>query len=169
METATEYLDQKAQFQAWDETQALGEASMRSLILHGKICPYCGGTPVLAESYGIYHGVDHGLVWICRPCQAWVGCHRDENHAPLGRLADARLRSAKTEAVQAFAPIWGKWSGVRKNARHLAYKWLAGHMGISVSRSYIAKFDVDQCREVVDICRTRNAQFDFDQFLERNT
>jgi len=166
MEVATEYQEAKTDFQAWDESQALGEASMKARILKGEICPYCGGTPVKVDSAEFYHGVDYGSVMACRPCQAWVGFHQRKGGAPLGRLADARLRDAKKKAHAAFDRIWGKWHKLRGNARWAGYQWLARHMNLPEVECHIGMFDLDQCRAVVEICFTPNAQFDFDQFLE---
>ncbi|MET5021564.1 zinc-finger-containing protein, partial [Burkholderia pseudomallei] len=41
---------------------------------------------------------DPGELWICPPCDAWIGVFpRRRRHVPLGRLANAELRHAKTE------------------------------------------------------------------------
>ena len=65
-------------------------------------CPYCDGViEFLSSSESIYHGRDYGPVYICKPCQAWVGCHRG-TIKPLGRLADKELRRAKIAAHDAF-------------------------------------------------------------------
>ena len=90
-------------------------------------------------------------MWICRPCRAWVGCHKG-TIKPLGRLADAELRGWKVRAHKAFDP---RWTGKEKKhaARKQAYAWLAGALGIKYADCHIGAFDVDQCRRVVEICQ----------------
>lgn len=119
-------------------------------------CPYCGdGSVFLESSKEIYHGQDYGPVWICRPCQAWVGCH--PNGAPLGRLADIHLRRAKQDAHSQFDVLWSykarKFSLNKQHARGKAYKWLAGELGIAIKDCHIGLFDIPTCNRVADICR----------------
>ncbi len=121
-------------------------------------CPYCGNPAVLIrDSSPIYHGRDYGPAWVCWKDEAWVGTHKDsKQHAPLGRLANAELRRAKISAHAAFDPLWqGKQrrdSCSKSAARHAAYKWLAGQMGIHVKDCHIGMMDVKQCNRVVEIC-----------------
>lgn len=74
------------------------------------VCPYCNRKAVLlmnsSELY--YNHINYGPVWICRPCDAWVGCHKNQSGSrivPKGRLANAELRKAKIEAHAAFVTI----------------------------------------------------------------
>ena len=41
----------------------------------GKVCPYCGRRTSLADSAEVYHGRSYGMMYICRPCGVYVGCH----------------------------------------------------------------------------------------------
>jgi hypothetical protein len=123
------------------------------------ICPYCSHAAVLlTDSSEVYHGRDFGPVWICRPCGAWVGTHKNSlAYAPLGRLANTELRAAKAAAHAVFDPLWrikmNRTPGCTKSAaRELAYSWLAGEMGIRRSSCHIGMMDIEQCRRVVDIC-----------------
>ena len=65
-------------------------------ILTGLICPYCGGETAYIDSCRVY-GRSYGMMYICRPCDAWVGVHKGTDKA-LGRLANKELREAKKEA-----------------------------------------------------------------------
>lgn len=119
------------------------------------ICPYCQQPALFIESSAEVYSRDYGPLWICRPCQAWVGTHkndgnpeRDKNR-PLGRLANAELRAAKIKAHDAFDPLWQR--GVMQ--RPAAYKWLAREMGIDRNQCHIGLFDVGQCLKLVEICR----------------
>ncbi len=112
------------------------------------ICPYCDKPSQLVPSTEVYgQGRDFGGIWLCRPCDAWVGCHKG-SFRPKGRLADRALRDAKIRAHAAFDPLWK--SG--EMARGDAYGWLADHMGLERRDCHIGMFDVDQCSRVVMIC-----------------
>lgn len=80
-------------------------------ILNGKKCPYCDGMPVYVDSSLVY-GRSYGMIYLCHPCNAWVGVHKGTNK-PLGRLANAELREAKKAAHEAFDKIWKSGSSSR--------------------------------------------------------
>lgn len=111
-------------------------------------CQYCGQDAVLTDSAAIYGGRSYGMVWLCAPCDAWVGVHRDSpTHAPLGVLANKELRLAKQAAHRAFDPIWK--GGPMKRGQ--AYKWLSEQMGLPRSKCHIGYFSVAQCHQVVGV------------------
>lgn len=113
-------------------------------------CDYCGRRAELVDSKVIY-GKDFGhKCYLCRPCLAYVGCHKGTDK-PLGRLANAELREWKKRAHEAFDPLWkyGRFRGYRD----AAYSWLAKRMGLPVEETHIGMFDIDQCKRVVSICR----------------
>ena len=121
-------------------------------------CPYCNGQAKLIDSKEIY-GKSYGMVWVCEPCDAWVGTHKgSKKHRPLGRLANAQLRHWKQLAHTKFDPLWiakMRRDKCRRNtARRLGYTWLAKQLGIEVKDCHIGMFDVDLCMRVVEICRT---------------
>lgn len=121
------------------------------------ICPYCADNAELVTGAEIYpHRNDlNGLrFWRCAPCSAYVGCHKEGNGygdgtRPLGRLANADLRRAKTRAHAAFDPIWK----TRRMSRRKAYSWLADKLEIPVQQMHIGEFDETLCLRVVEICR----------------
>lgn len=116
-------------------------------IIRARICPYCGGVPVLADSSEIYNGQSFGPVRLCRRCGAFVGCHEGTTE-PKGRLADKSLREAKKRAHEAFDPLWRSgWMG-----RQEAYDWLSVSLGIPRERTHIGMFDLDLCKRVVSLC-----------------
>ncbi|MEM6625294.1 MAG: zinc-finger-containing protein [Pseudomonadota bacterium] len=88
--------------------------------------------------------------YLCRPCDAYVGCH-PHTITPMGRLANASLRRAKLKAHQAFDPFW-RGGGV---SRREAYQWLADALGVSAANCHIGMFDEDMCRRVVVACHER--------------
>jgi len=120
-------------------------------------CPYCNQLAELQDSSVVY-SQSYGMIWICHPCQAWVGVHKDNReYKPLGRLANKELRSAKMEAHTYFDPLWKrkmvKDNVSKQKARSAGYKWLARQMGIPTSKCHIGMFDLQQCQLVVEICK----------------
>ncbi|APS35518.1 MULTISPECIES: zinc-finger-containing protein [Serratia] len=110
-------------------------------------CDYCGKPAALVRGFVIYpHRKDlaNGYYWSCDPCGAYVGCHRDSNAMPLGRLANAQLRAAKRLAHAAFDPLWKEFGMKRADA----YQWLAEQLGIPGAECHIGMFDIDMCRRV---------------------
>lgn len=116
------------------------------LIRNGKLCPYCWAWSVNVDSAEVYNGRSYGPIWLCRPCKAWVGCHKGTSKA-LGRLADAELRSWKIKFHDAFDPLWK--SG--ENSRSSLYAWLARKMGIPKEHCHGGMFDVEQCKRAISI------------------
>lgn len=127
------------------------------------ICDYCKKTSNLVTGEVIYpHRPDlYSLnFYICKPCNAYVGCHKGTIN-PLGRLANTELRNAKKEAHAAFDPIW-KARHERKSAvdptykksmaRGGRYKKLAELLGVEIKDCHIGMFDVDMCMKVIQIC-----------------
>lgn len=110
-------------------------------------CDYCGQKAFLTSSREVYGGRDFGPIYLCRPCNAWVGVHRG-TPVPLGRLADAELRKWKVRAHAAFDPTWrGK-----NRSRSKAYAWLANQLQIPASKCHIGMFDIETCKRVISIC-----------------
>lgn len=114
-------------------------------------CPYCNEPPVLVDGAEVYHGRSYGKIWLCRPCQAWVGVHKGTDQ-PLGRLANKELREWKIKAHAAFDP---RWKG--KSDRREAYGWLAEQLGIEREKAHIGMFDVETCKRVVELCSKESA------------
>lgn len=136
-------------------------AMREALVKAGKIatvkCPYCGRDAVLANGLTIYkHRPDLAELnfWLCKPCDAYVGCHPPTRYnkfssvEPLGRLANAQLRKAKSSAHKVFDPIWK----TGKKTRTEAYQWLAEQLDISLDECHIGMFDVDMCIRVQTVC-----------------
>lgn len=114
-------------------------------ILSGKKCPYCGRATALVDSTEIY-GRSYGPIYLCRSCDAYVGCHRGTTNAK-GRLANAELREWKKNAHYAFDAIWKD----RHMTRREAYAWLSAKMGLHVDYTHIGMFDVEECKRVVAV------------------
>lgn len=125
------------------------------------VCPYCGQQSKRITGAQLYRrrpDLADKIMYQCRPCDAWVGCHPD-TETPLGRLANAELRRAKMAAHAAFDPIWKAQIAAegcsKKKARNAAYGWLASALGIPRDDCHIGMMDVETCLRVVDVCRAR--------------
>ena len=114
-------------------------------IVTGQICPYCGRNTVLVDSVEVY-GRSYGMMYLCRPCRAYVGCHQGTTRA-LGRLANAELRAAKHQAHEVFDRLWKE----RVISRHEAYRLLAEELNINPDYAHIGMLDVEQCNDVIRI------------------
>ena len=118
-------------------------------------CPYCEEPAVFTDSAEVYGGRSYGMIYLCRPCQAWVGVHRG-TETPLGRLANKELRRAKVAAHAAFDPLWKRKiekEGCKKHvARGAAYRWLAEQLEIDFDDCHIGMFDVETRKRVVEVC-----------------
>lgn len=118
-------------------------------------CPYCGKRSVVATGAKVYPNrpdLSDGWYFACWPCRAWVGTH-ERSGKPLGRLANAELRSAKQRAHAVFDPLWKakmrRDKVSQKVARGAGYTWLADQLGIKPEDCHIGEFSVEQCEEVV--------------------
>lgn len=123
------------------------------------LCPYCGAVVLLKNASYVYHSKDSdkwGKVWVCSnfpKCDAYVGCHQG-TEIPLGRLANEKLRTLKSEAHRQFDPIWKSGLMSRKEA----YKWLATMLNIPTEDCHIGMFDVKMCQKVIALCRKQDNQ-----------
>lgn len=133
------------------------KALMDAKLIPSVVCPYCNSKAKLVGGAAVYpHRADlYDLkFWHCKPCDAYVGCHKPNRHnnfdptVPLGRLADGQLRKAKSAAHMTFDRIWKEGYKSRTDA----YAWLASKLEISVDACHIGMFDVDMCNKVQGAC-----------------
>ncbi len=120
------------------------------------VCEYCGNVAQLAQTGDVAYPYleDHGAVWICVPCQAWIGVRPgSRQHTPLGRLANAELREAKKRLHDALEPlVVGKMrrDGVNLfEARGKAIKWLASELNFTLSTPSIHALTREQCEQAI--------------------
>jgi hypothetical protein len=121
-------------------------------------CNYCGKLARLTNGAEIYRNrpdLNHLQFWLCSPCDAYVGCHKNSNAEPLGRLANKNLRAWKQRAHAAFDPLW-KSDGMK---RRDAYAWLAREMNLAITDCHIGMFDEVQCERVVQTVAIRGNDF----------
>jgi predicted RNA-binding Zn-ribbon protein involved in translation (DUF1610 family) len=128
------------------------------LLYAGFVCPYCGAKTEYIDSSFVY-GRSYGMIYICKPCDAYVGVHKGTDNA-LGRLANKELREAKKQAHYYFDQIaktglinkiWKQFIPNTGN-RNKAYLWLSKQMNIERELCHIGMFNVEQCQKVIEIC-----------------
>ncbi len=120
------------------------------------ICPYCGQPAVLTSSEEVY-GRDYGLLYLCAPCDAYVGVHRGTTK-PKGTLANAELREWRKRAHAAFDPLWQDIlttcpNVAKHKARNGAYRLLAEQLEIPVKECHIGMMDEATCDQTERVMR----------------
>lgn len=115
------------------------------------ICPYCYAKVVLITNDKIY-GKRYGSGWCykCTKCDAYVGCHDNKEHTPLGRLANAELRKLKQKAHSLFEPIWQNGD----TGRNDLYKQLAFLMNIPKEKCHFGYFDKATIEKSISIMQS---------------
>ena len=107
-------------------------------------CPYCGKEAVMVTSKQFY-GRDYKTnIWLCGPCEAYVGTHKNTK-TPLGTLAKSKLRQLRKTAHSLVDPMWR--SG--KMTRTQVYDWIAQEMNIPKDDAHIALFNEKQCSIII--------------------
>lgn len=126
-------------------------------------CQYCNNPAKLTSGKEIYPNRKDLFklnFWICRECEAYVGCHKNgPGISPLGTLAKAPLRKLRTEAHAHFDPIW-KTTDIPRN---FAYHKLAEFMGISPDKCHISMFNEKQCKKVLKFTHQTMLALHFNQ------
>ncbi len=87
-----------------ENTYKLDLTAQQKEIMQGVVCPYCKSKSQLISSVEIY-GKDFGMLHMCVPCGAYVGCHKNTTLSK-GRLANKKLRQLKKDAHYFFDKIW---------------------------------------------------------------
>ncbi len=112
-------------------------------IIQGKVCPYCGRKSEYVDSAIIY-GKSYGMVYFCKPCDAWCGVHKGTNNA-LGRLANSELREFKKQAHFYFDKVWK----LNLLTRSGAYVWLSEKLNLPGEYTHIGMFSEKTCKDVI--------------------
>lgn len=111
-------------------------------------CNYCGKNTIWCENKEIY-GKNWGksyMVYLCKPCDAYVGCHNNTKEA-LGTLANKELREARKKAKNLWITKegidWSDWrskgNGYRELRNKLGYEF---HFGSST---------LEECNKIINI------------------
>jgi ssDNA-binding Zn-finger/Zn-ribbon topoisomerase 1 len=112
-------------------------------------CPECGSPMVLRDGkYGKFYGC------INYPeCTGAHGVHQ-RTGKPLGTPATKETRKMRTKAHNVLDKLW---KGVPKkdqgDRRKWVYRWLRLQMGMTAKECHIGKFTLEQCKQVIEICK----------------
>lgn len=109
------------------------------------ICSYCEQPAEWVSNetiYGRRYGASY-MIWLCRSCEAWVGCHQNTKR-PLGTLANKELRTARMKAHDHIDPLWRSGKFPRKEV----YRALAEHFGKEI---HIGGADMETCNKILQI------------------
>ncbi len=117
-----------------------------ALVLLGWSCPYCGMPTTLVDSAVIYGKSYDGKCYYCKPCQAWVGCHKGTDKA-MGRVANKKLRELKHQAHGIFDRIWKEGYVIN---RVEAYEILSNYLGLPKEQTHIGMFDEEMCHRTIE-------------------
>ena len=90
--------------------------------------------------------------YICRPCDAYVGCHKGTTN-PLGTPANAKLRRLRIAVHNLLDPMWQQVQDKRerKRARGDVYFRLAEEMQLSMNNCHVSLFNEKQCQQAYAI------------------
>lgn len=109
-------------------------------------CPECGSRMVLRDSrFGLFYGCTS-----YPDCSATHGAHKATGE-PLGIPADRPTKAARIEAHEVFDALW---KGHRMT-RERAYAWMAERLGLTAEEAHIGRFDIEQCKRLVEAVRQR--------------
>jgi hypothetical protein len=118
-------------------------------VLLGKVCPYCKSKTEYVDSERVY-GKSYGMIYMCVPCDAYVGVHYGTSTLSKGSVAKKRLREWRKKAHEAFDPI--AFEQKKGWSRRKAYYWLSQQMNLPYELTHIGMFSVKKCQEVIKIC-----------------
>lgn len=127
-------------------------------ILSGRVCPYCGGVSEHVDSEVIY-GKSFGMVYLCRPCDAYVGTHKEYPCISLGSLAKKALRDRRRHAHEMMNVLQRRINELDHRLagipdRKRTYLWLAYQMDIPEEYCHIGMFrdfELNQLQEIFNI------------------
>lgn len=107
------------------------------------LCPECEGSLVLRLSkYGLFYGCNNYPI-----CKATHGAHPDGT--PLGIPANKETKAWRIKAHQVFDKLFEGENAVM--IRDEAYAYMQTIMNLSEEQAHISKFDVEHCKELIDL------------------
>ncbi len=116
-------------------------------------CPYCNKKAVLQPA-NFVHGVSPAAngkhLYVCGnwpKCDAYVSAHEFDLR-PMGTLANGNLRNQRILAHRALER-YRKATGM---SRDDLYFWLGTKLNLHLDDAHVAKFNEDQCRQVIALC-----------------
>jgi hypothetical protein len=118
------------------------------------ICPFCKKPAEWVSNDQVYYGKRYGksyMIWLCRPCNAYVGSHNNDESRPLGTMANKELREWRIKAHDHIDPLWK--SGAMKRSH--VYGMLNRLMGRDI---HIGASDIETCKQILALDLTHNGK-----------
>jgi len=109
-------------------------------------CNHCGKEAKWVENKIVYNGKNYGksyMIWWCKDCDAYVGCHNNTKQPKGNILAKRDLRKARLETHAFIDPIWKS----KKYKRKTVYKRLEEAFGKPIHVGGIET--VKECQEII--------------------
>lgn len=107
-------------------------------------CPFCGEPAEWVQNKEIY-GKNYGesyMCWLCRPCDAYVGCHQNTRR-PLGTIANKETREWRKKAHAEIDPHW-RDDFCNRDEVYIA---LSRELGREV---HVGESNIEQCKEIIE-------------------
>ncbi len=123
-------------------------------------CPYCLQRAVLCPANFVHRDSPSAVGKHLYVCSNWPRCDsyvsvRESDLSPMGTLANKKLRQRRIQAHKALER-YRKATGMSKQE---VYLWLRAKMGLDSLDGHIAKFDEEQCQEVIQLCDNARRQY----------
>lgn len=119
-------------------------------------CAHCGCNCELTTGVEIYPHRDdlcYLNFWICRSCDAYVGCHKNDSFkTPLGTAANAELRSLRGKLHAIIDPKW-RYGSQKRSTVYSQLTMLAVNNKIIPKDScyHTAELNTEQAREMLEL------------------
>lgn len=108
------------------------------------ICPFCDKPAEWVANEAIY-GRRYGksyMMWWCKPCDAYVGCHNNTQQ-PFGSMANRPMREWRKKTHALLDPIWKSGEVDRREV----YRRLSKYLGYSV---HVGEASVEDCKRIME-------------------
>lgn len=122
-------------------------------------CRYCGGPAQLSTGRQIYPTkplLAHLKLWVCLPCDAWVGCYEDSDR-PRGPLADKKLRVARENLHDEMEPIcrlmMEQRGGDIESVRQKMLGWLVAQLNLPPDMAAVSRIEYEDCIRALVLCK----------------
>lgn len=112
------------------------------------ICQYCGGNTEWVENKEVY-GRNYGnsyMIYLCRPCDAFVGCHNNTREPKGYVLANRELRAWRKKAHAYIDPFWQSGRLKRGQVYARLKRAIGGDKEIHVGGS-----DIELCKKILAV------------------
>ena len=108
-------------------------------------CPYCKKEAEWVENKMIY-GRNYGksyMCWLCKPCDAYVGCHNNTQKA-LGTMADKETRKYRKMVHDKTDPLWISGKTSRKQ--------LYNKISLIIGKEFHAgSCSIEDCKKILSL------------------